>query len=294
MTSRPIQRLAVIGLGLIGGSFALALRQAGYVDHIAGFDIDPDQTRQAAELGVIDQACSDMAAAVATADLIFIAVPVGAMRQVFLEIKKPLLPTALVMDAGSTKGSVIADFHAVCADHLHQFVPAHPIAGKETSGVAAASADLYTNRSVILTPTGQQTAAVLQCAQAVWQACGAQVEQMAAEQHDRILATTSHLPHLLAFNLMQVLKEQPDQAALSLGVGGGLRDFSRIAGSDPVMWRDIVLANQAALRTSLRHYIQHLEQLAKELDAGDGLALHQRFTQARGLYHRLNRSKGTH
>ncbi len=280
-------RLAVIGLGLIGGSFALALRQAGYVRHISGFDTDPDQIRQAVDLGVIDQACPDMAAAVAAADLIFVAVPVGAICQVFSDMRKYLLPTALVMDGGSTKCSVIADVQAACPEQLHQFVPAHPIAGKETSGVAAASADLYTNRTVILTPTGQQTDSALQRARAAWRACGAWVEQMTAEQHDRILATTSHLPHLLAFNLMQVLDAQHDRAELALCAGGGLRDFSRIAGSDPVMWRDIALANQAALSTSLRTCIHHLEQLADELDAGDGTAMHQRFTQAQDLHHQL-------
>ncbi len=283
----PIHRLAVIGLGLIGGSFALALRQAGYVRHILGFDTDPDQARQAIDLGVIDQASSDIATAVAAADLIFVAVPVGATRQVFSGMEECLLPTALVMDGGSTKGSVIADFQVACPDRLHQFVPAHPIAGKETSGVAAADADLYANRTVILTPTGQQTASALQRARAAWQACGARVEQMAAEQHDCILATTSHLPHLLAFNLMQVLNEQHDQTELGMCIGGGLRDFSRIAGSDPVMWRDIMLANQAALRISLRAYIDHLEQLAEELDAGDGVAIHQRFMRAQGLHRQL-------
>lgn len=282
------QRLAVIGLGLIGGSFALALRQSGCVHHISGFDTDLQQNQQALDLGVIDQACSDIGTAVATADLIFVAVPVGAIRQVFSEIKEHLLPTALIMDGGSTKGSVINDFRSVCTDHLHQFVPAHPIAGKETSGVAAASADLYTNRTVILTPTGQQTATMLQCAAATWQACGAQVEHMTAEQHDRILAVTSHLPHLLAFNLMQVLDEQPDQAELNQCAGGGLRDFSRIAGSDPIMWRDIALANRAALRTSLQAYIHHLTQLAVELDAGDGAALHQRFMQAQDLHRQIS------
>jgi len=282
--------LAVIGLGLIGGSFALALRRAGYVRHISGFDTDAEQAQQAVELGVIDQACTDIAATVAEADLIFVAVPVGAIRQVFSEINGHLLPTALVMDAGSTKGSVIADFYVACADHIHQFIPAHPIAGKETSGVAAASADLYKNRTVILTPTGQQTNVILQCAQAAWQACGALIEHMQAEQHDAILATTSLLPHLLAFNLMQVLHEQHHQTELQACAGSGLRDFSRIAGSDPVMWRDIALANQKALCTSLRTYINGLEQLATELDAGDGPALHQRFTQAQNLHSQLNLS----
>lgn len=282
-----ILRLAVIGLGLIGGSFALALRRAGYVRHITGVDTDPEQVRQAKKLGVIDQACDTIAAAVATADLIFIAVPVGAIRQVFSDMEGRLLSMALVMDGGSTKGSVIADFRAVCPNHLHQFVPAHPIAGKETSGLAAAAVDLYTNRNVVLTPTGQQTDDMLQRARATWQACGAQVAQMTAEQHDRVLATTSHLPHLLAFNLMQVLAAQHDQAELALCAGGGLRDFSRIAGSDPVMWRDIALANRAALQTSLRTCIDHLEQLAAELGAGDGAAMHQRFTQAQGLHRQL-------
>jgi prephenate dehydrogenase len=287
MTLPARQQLAVIGLGLIGGSFALALRQAGYVRHVTGFDTDPEQMRQAVDLGVIDQACPDIATAVATADLVFVAVPVGRIRQVFDKIKGHLLPTALVMDGGSTKGSVIADFRTACADHLHQFIPAHPIAGKETSGVRAASADLYMQRHIILTLTGQETETVRQGAQAAWQACGAQIVHMTAEQHDHILAATSHLPHLLAFTLMSVLAEQTDQAKLPICAGGGLRDFTRIAGSDPIMWRDIALANQTALGRGLRSYIHHLEQLADQLDAGDGIAIHQCFAQAQSLHRRL-------
>ena len=279
-TSCLIQTLAVIGLGLIGGSFAKAVRAAGVVQRIIGCDADANNLQQGLALGVIDQAAADIASAVRDADLVFVAVPVGAMRAVFIAMHGHLASQALVTDGGSTKGSVIADFATACPAHPGQFVPGHPIAGKETSGVAAATADLYRNKTVIITPVAQNTAPAIQRIQTVWQACGAQVVQMTPDQHDQNLAMTSHLPHMLAYTLMQVLGEHQSLDDIQACAAGGLRDTTRIAASNPQMWRDIALANQSALQHSLQAYRHHLNRLMAALDAQDGEALLQMFSQA--------------
>ena len=279
---KPFQTLTVIGLGLIGGSFAKAIRTAGLAQQIIGCDADTNNLQQGMALGVIDQAEMDIARAVYQADLVLVAVPVGAMRSVFTTMQGHVAPHTLVTDTGSTKGSVIADFTAACPAHISQFVPGHPIAGKETSGVAAATNDLYQNRTVILTPTADNTATTIHRIQSIWQACGADVVQMTPDQHDRYLAMTSHLPHMLAFMLMHLLDgERPEDVQTCSA--GGLRDTTRIAGSNPTMWRDIALANQAALQHSLHAYQQQLDQLITALDAADGDELFQLFSRAQQL-----------
>ncbi len=280
--------LAVIGLGLIGGSLAMALRQAGVVRRIIGCDSDSTNLQQGLALGVIDEAILDIATAVYQADIVFVAVPVGAMRAVFAEMNGCLAADTLVTDGGSTKGSVIADFAAVCPVHVGQLIPGHPIAGKEKSGVGAATAKLYQDRTVILTPTIENTEVDIQRIQAVWLACGAKVICMEAAQHDQSLAMTSHLPHMLAYTLMQVLGEQHDLDDLRQCSAGGLRDITRIAGSNPQMWRDIALANRTALQHSLQAYAGHLNRLAELLDAADGEALYQLFAEAQQLRQQLD------
>lgn len=283
----PFKTITIIGLGLIGGSFAKAIRAAGLTKRIIGCDTDVKNLQQGSTLGVIDQAEPDIARAVRDAEFVFIAVPVGAMRAVFSAIQGQLAPGTLVTDTGSTKGSVIADFTAACPNYIDQFVPGHPIAGKETSGMSAAVADLYQNRTVILTPTDRNTQHTIQRIQNIWQACGANVIRMTPDQHDHNLAMTSHLPHMLAFVLMNLLGEQ--QTDLPACSAGGLRDTTRIAGSNPTMWRDIALANQTALQHSLHAYRQQLDQLITTLDTADGEGLFQLFSRAQQLRQALEK-----
>ena len=278
-----IPTLAVIGLGLIGGSFALVVRQAGLVRHIIGYDTDATNLARGLELGVVDAAAVDIPTAVRQADLVFVAVPVGAMRTVFAQMHGQLAAETLVTDGGSTKQSVIADFQVACATHVGQFIPGHPIAGKETSGVQAATADLYQQRSVILTPIAQNTAVAIQAMQTVWQACGAEVVCMSAARHDQIVAATSHLPHMLAFSLMHLLGEQHDMQDLRYAAAGGLRDLTRIAASNPRMWCDIAIANKTALRQALQTYRQQLQCLESALETEDDAALLTLFAQAQRL-----------
>jgi prephenate dehydrogenase len=282
--------LAVIGLGLIGGSLAMALRQAGVVRRIIGCDTDNENLQEGLALGVIDEAILDIATAVHQADIVFVALPVGAMRAVFAEMNGRLAADTLVTDGGSTKGSVIADFAVACPAHLGQFVPGHPIAGKEKSGVGAATAKLYQDRTVILTPTIKNTEAAIQRIQAVWQACGAKVVCMQAAQHDQSLAMTSHLPHMLAYTLMQVLDEHYSLEDLQQCSAGGLRDITRVAGSNPQMWRDIALANRVALQHGLQAYARHLNRLIEILESTDSEALYQLFAEAQQLRQQLDAS----
>lgn len=278
---RSIGKLVIIGVGLIGGSFALAMKRAGLVGQVVGVGRSLDNLNRAIELGVIDAASQDPAQAVAGADLVMVATPVGQMGRVFDAIA-PVLPAhAIVTDAGSTKGDVAQLMRAHLPEHLAYCVPAHPIAGSDRSGAAAAQYGLFEQRRVVLTPLD---ATLPEAAEAVgqwWQASGARVFSMRADEHDAVFASVSHLPHLLAFAYVEMVANKTDAARCFDFAATGFKDFTRIAGSHPEMWRDISLANRDALLADLRAYQGGLAQLTQWVEAGDGAALEQMFQHAR-------------
>ncbi len=275
-----IERLVIVGVGLIGGSFALALRQAGQVRHIVGVGRSQANLRTALERGVIDEIADSAASAVRGADLVLLALPVGAMPALLREIAPHLSSDCIVTDAGSTKQDVVAAAKAGLAEKFKQFVPGHPIAGAENSGVTAARADLYRGRQVVLTPLAENAAAMVERVAALWQACGAGVAQMNPEAHDRIFAAVSHLPHLAAFALVDDLAGRSEADTYFRYAGSGFRDFTRIAGSHPEMWRDIALANREAVLAELEAYIAELEQIRGLLARGDAAGLEAIFQRA--------------
>ena len=277
------QRLALIGCGLMGGSFALALRQAGLVQHITGFSASEKTRQRALELKVIDQACRSVAEAVHGADLVLLAVPVGAMHSSFAAMRDALARHALLMDVGSTKCDVIAAARAALGERLNCFVPAHPIAGKEVAGIEHAEGTLYQERRTILTPLPQNSIRQIKMANEIWTAMGSHVSQMTPEAHDATFAAVSHLPHLLAFAAVNSLTAQPQGAAFLEMAGPGFRDFSRIAASDASVWRDILSANHTEVLTQMAHFRAALDQFENAMKKGDTDALHQLIQQARDV-----------
>lgn len=282
-----VRRLAVIGVGLIGGSLAKALRQAGAVGEVVGCGRGRPNLEKAVELGVIDRFTHAIGEAVAGADLIFLAVPLGAMRPAFEAMQGRLAADAVITDGGSAKASVVADCAAVFGGELPNFVPGHPIAGTEHSGVEAAFAELYHNRRVILTPGAGTDPQALARVRAVWQACGAEVIEMPVAHHDEVLAATSHLPHMLAFGLVDALARMKENDEIFRYAAGGFRDFTRIASSNPVMWRDICMANGPALSAMLTEFSNEMTELADTIRRADGdhlLEIFQRAKAARDRY----------
>jgi prephenate dehydrogenase len=276
-----ISRLAIIGVGLIGGSLSLALKRAGQVGEAVGYGRSAANLQDALRLGVIDRIAASPAEAVADADMVIVAVPLGAMQATFEAIRPALSPQAIITDVGSAKASVIAAARAGLGECLPRFVAGHPIAGAEKTGAAAAQAELFQNRRVILTPSPETLPAALEKTWQMWQAAGAEVLDMAADEHDRLLAATSHLPHLLAFALVEMLARRPPQEDIFRFAGTGFRDFSRIAASDPVMWRDICISNRAALLDALNQYRAQLDSLAVAIETSDGAALQALFQAAK-------------
>ncbi|WP_310625159.1 prephenate dehydrogenase/arogenate dehydrogenase family protein [Limnohabitans sp.] len=274
------QRLALIGCGLMGGSFALALREAGLVQTIVGFSASEKTRQRAIELKVIDQACNSAAEAVQGADLVLLAVPVGAMHSSFVAMRDVLQANTLLMDVGSTKCDVIAAAQATLGERLSCFVPAHPIAGKEVAGIEHAEASLYAERRTILTPLPKTGIHRLQAAHDVWTSVGSHVSTMTPEAHDATFAAVSHLPHLLAFSAVNALMAQPQGAAFLDMAGPGFRDFSRIAASDAAVWRDILNANHAEVLTQVVHFRAALDQFETALKQGDAAALQGLIQQA--------------
>jgi prephenate dehydrogenase len=268
----PIKQLTIIGVGLIGGSFALELKRAQLVHTIIGVDrLDSDLLR-AQQLGIIDT-FMPLEAAVEQAELILVAVPVGQMAAIFARLAKAAKPNAIITDVGSTKADIAALYQQYLAARLAYCLPAHPIAGAEQSGVTAARYGLYQHRKVVLCPFAQTTESTLKTVQLLWQACGAQLSFLDIHTHDQILASISHLPHLVAFSYMHLLGAKPDiNTCLDLA-STGFRDFSRIAGSSPEMWRDIMLANRNVLLKEIQAYQQVLETLYQVLDQQDEQAL---------------------
>ncbi|MBK1726156.1 prephenate dehydrogenase/arogenate dehydrogenase family protein [Halorhodospira neutriphila] len=285
-----IQRLAVIGVGLIGGSLALALRRAGAVAEVVGCDRAPEALERAAARGVIDRGVREPAAAVAGADVAVIGVPVRAVGQVLAELKGAVAAGTAVTDVASVKGAVLAEAEAVYGEVPGWLVPGHPIAGTEYSGVEAAFPELYERRRVILTPVTATEAAALARVRAMWEAVGSTVVTMPAEHHDEVLAATSHLPHALAYALVDSLSGWDERQEIFEFAAGGFRDFTRIASSDPQMWRDICAANRANVVDALRRYQADVERLTERLAEGDDeavLALFRHAQQERARFLRL-------
>ena len=275
--------LCVIGTGLIGGSLALALRQKGFKGRITGSGRTEATLVAAQELGVVDDWSTDMAAAVAEADIVFISVPLGAIKPVLQAIQPGLGEDTIITDAGSAKQSVIDDAVSVLGEGINRFVPGHPIAGTENSGVHAAFPSLYEDRRVILTPTADTDQDALDTVTALWQMAGATVTSMSAEHHDVVLAGTSHLPHMLAFALVDCLNNLEDIDEIFQYAAGGFRDFTRIASSDPVMWRDICLHNNQPIIDMIDRYQGELGKIRAAMEADDGEALKQIFQRAKDV-----------
>jgi len=280
------RRVAVIGVGLIGGSFAMALRRAGACRHVVGAGRDPANIRRAIELGVIDTASADPAEAVKDADLVLVAAPVAQFPRIFAAIAPALAPDALVADAGSTKQDVVAAARAHLGDAVARFVPSHPIAGAEKSGVTAAKADLLDRRRVVLTPLQENAEASVERVSAAWAACGARVSRMTPAEHDAVLAAVSHLPHLLSYALVHEFAGRDNSAQLFGLAAGGFRDFTRIASSHPEMWRDICVANRGPLLAEIDRYAAKLAALRPLVESGDGAALERVFGEARAARER--------
>ena len=273
-------RLALIGVGLIGGSFARAARAAGKVAYVVGFDTDLDAVRRGVKLGVIDEAASMASQAVAGANLVMIATPVGAIRQVLREIAPHLHGAAIVTDVGSTKVRVVEAAREELATAFPRFVPGHPIAGREQSGVDHADVALFRDKVFISTPVAQTNLNAVEWVGALWREVGCRTERMTPEEHDSVFAAVSHLPHLLAFALVAYIATQPDSERRFALAGAGFRDFTRIAASDAEMWSDICVSNPSAIGNELRAYREQLEQLQRALDASDRAALRRVFLQA--------------
>jgi len=284
-----INKLCIVGIGLIGGSLARALRVAGYAHEIVGYGRGVGNLQQAVELGVIDRAEISLTDAVRHVDMVVLAVPVGCMAEILGEVGPALADRAVVTDVGSVKGSVIAAARGALGKRFARFVPGHPLAGTEQSGVAASQVDLFQGRRVILSPEPETDATATASVRAMWEAAGAEVATLSAVDHDRILAVSSHLPHMLAYCLMDMVVRHDDHRAILECAAGGFRDSTRIAGSDPVMWRDICLANRDALLVALRQYHDDLGALAAAIEKGDGKWLYETFTRARHARAALNK-----
>ena len=280
------ERVAVIGVGLIGGSFALALKRAGACASVVGVGRNPDNMRVAKERGIVDSVEADVAVAVRDADLVLVATPVAQFPELFARIVPSLAPSALVMDAGSTKQDVVAAARSALGSRIAQFVPAHPIAGAEHSGAAAAKADLFAGKRVVLAPVAENPASMVDAAAAAWEACGARISRMSATEHDAVFAAVSHLPHMLAYALVHEVAQRDNSGQLFGYAAGGFRDFTRIASGHPEMWRDICVANRDALVAELDRYADRLRALRAPLAAGDGPALEAVFSEARDARNR--------
>jgi prephenate dehydrogenase len=279
-----LRKLVVVGVGLIGGSFALALKEAGRVARVVGVGRGRANLDAARRLGVVDAVQTldgPWQAELSDADLVLMAAPVAQYPSLFAAMASHLGPNTLVTDAGSTKQDVIAAARAHLGPAMPRFVPGHPIAGTEHSGATAAFPTLFRDRNVVLTPLTETEPAAIATVASLWQACGARVREIDAAAHDRIFAAVSHLPHLLAFALVDAFASRPDANDLFGFAASGFRDFTRIAASSPEMWRDIALANRPALLAEVDAFRAQLDRVAGMLAAGDGAALEAVFTHAR-------------
>lgn len=275
-----IGKLVIFGVGLIGGSLALALKRSGYVGQIVGVGRQGDNMQKALDLKVVDTVEHDAAQAVVDADIVMIAAPVAQTPDILRKIAPHLGSRTIVTDAGSTKSDVAQNAQDILGAGAARFVPGHPIAGAEKSGVTAARVELYQGKNVVLTPDERSDPQAVDAVRQLWQAAGANVTQMSARQHDAIFAAVSHLPHLLAFALVDDLAARPNAAQLFDFAASGFRDFTRIAGSSPEMWRDISLANRTALLQELESYEAELRLIKQLLQDSDGAGLQTLFERA--------------
>jgi len=281
MTEPQFKKIVIFGVGLIGGSFALALRKANAVGEVVGFGRSAETLQQAIQLGILDRIGEDIAREMVDADIVLLATPVGQMGELMARIAPHLGAHTLVTDGGSTKCDVVAAAHANLGDRIAQFVPAHPIAGAEKSGAAAAQADLYVGKKVVLAPLPENSAGSVALVRKAWELCGAVVSELTPEQHDEVFAAVSHLPHLLSFALVHDLAQRDNRDLLLSFAASGFRDFTRIAASSPEMWRDICMANRDALLVELRRYADELYALHQALERQDAAKLEEVFSVAR-------------
>jgi prephenate dehydrogenase len=278
-----INQLTIFGVGLIGGSLALALKKAGYCRKVVGCSRNEAHLQKAVELGVIDKYCLDGGEAVEGADVVLLSVPLGAMKSILSMIDGHLSPEAIVTDAGSSKASVVEAAREVFGTVPSRFVPAHPIAGREKSGVTAAVEDLYVDHKVILTPLDNTSKSAVATVTAMWEAAGAQIKTLGVEQHDRVLAATSHLPHVLAYALVDSVSRTDYVEEIFQFAAGGFRDFTRIASSDPTMWRDICIENRAAILENLDHFQAELAKVRELVERSDARQIFNLFEHAKSV-----------
>ncbi|UYZ83690.1 bifunctional prephenate dehydrogenase/3-phosphoshikimate 1-carboxyvinyltransferase [Entomomonas sp. E2T0] len=284
-----LDKVTVIGLGLIGGSFAKAIKERGLSQQVVGFDKSVDTCQIAIQNQVIDHSAASLIDACQNADLIVLAIPILAVEKLLPQLAELDLGKAVITDVGSVKGNIVDAVRLAMPDQLSIFVPGHPIAGSERSGIEAANSELFVNHKVILTPNDQTSLTALQLVTSIWRTLGADVEQMSVEHHDEILAATSHLPHLLAYGLVDCLAKNHDNLDIFRYAAGGFRDFTRIAGSDPIMWHDIFLANKKAVLAVLDSYMQELNGLYKAVEEKNGTELLDVFTRAKAARGHFNK-----
>lgn len=284
-----ISHLTIIGVGLIGSSLSLALKQSGYVKRVTGCGRSEANLQKGVELGVLDDYDLSISEAVKEADVVVLAVPLGAMYSVFESIKSNLTDQTIITDVGSAKSSVVRDARSILGTRINRFVPGHPIAGTERSGVEAGFATLYKDRKVILTPEQDTDPDAIDVIRKMWFAAGAEVECMDVKHHDRILAATSHLPHMLAFSLVSHLSKMSDQDEIFSYAAGGFRDFTRIAASDPVMWRDVCLSNSEALLELIEGFKLQLDEISQAIRDNNPEALFELFKDAKHTREQLRK-----
>lgn len=279
------KRIAIFGVGLIGGSFALALKKANAVQHVIGVDRSAASLQRAFELGIIDEIAVSIESAVRSADLILIAAPVAQTAQILSSIVPHLQHGTVVTDAGSTKSDVVASARLVMGDKVAQFVPAHPIAGRELNGPDAALVELYAGKKTVITRLPENSDAEVDAVASAWQNCGALIHYLTPSEHDTVFASVSHLPHLLAYALVDDIARKPHADRLFQYAASGFRDFTRIAGSSPEMWRDITLANRVALLQELDSYTAQLGKLRQHLVSEDANAIEAIYANAQRARH---------
>ncbi len=275
-----LNKVVIFGVGLIGGSFALGLKHAGMVGTVVGMGRSPAPMARALALGLIDSIGGSMADALQDADLVLLATPVAQTEAILAALLPHLGAHTVITDAGSTKGDVVAAARRALGSRIHQFVPGHPIAGRETNGPDAAIVDLYVGKKAVLTPLPENAPADVERVADAWRACGALIHRLTPQEHDKVFAAVSHLPHLLAYALVDDIANKPHASQLFQYAASGFRDFTRIAGSSPEMWRDISLANQEALLGELDAYLAQLTGLRAKLAAGDGAAIEAVYANA--------------
>ena len=290
-TSASISSIAIFGVGLIGGSLALALKRVGCVGRVIGVGRSRANLERALQVGAIDEIQSDPRQAVADAEVIVLATPVNAINRLLESVSEAMDETKIITDVGSVKGGIVECARETLGPYFSRFVPGHPIAGKEKSGINAASAELFENHRIILTPLRETNPEACRTIQRMWAVTGGEVSLMEVENHDRVLSLTSHLPHVLAYVMMDFLSLSPDRRACYRMAAGGLYDFTRTASSDPEMWRDICLMNRSKLLEDIASYQQHLDRLANMIAGEDGSGIGELYASAKQARSRITEKR---